>query len=187
MHSSRTKRGLPLLLACLALFSQYAPAIAGGGLLPAGLVQVYEGGDELGLRHPSDVLMTPDGRVLVLDGVSNRVVIYGADGRFQGAFGKGGKGEGELSQPLGMALDASGNLYIADSGNGRIQIYGTDGEYRSTLELPRDEDQKRPEPTGLAVDDKRGLLYVVDNENHRVLIYGLADRNLIGAVGKMSN
>jgi DNA-binding beta-propeller fold protein YncE len=156
-------------------------------LLVAEPVKVFEGGDELGLRHPSDVLVTADDRVLVLDGVSNRVVSYSADGKFLGAFGRGGKGEGELDMPLGMALDAKGRLYITDTRNHRIQIYSDRGEYQSQIELPYVEGMHKPDPTDVAVDDKRGLLYVVDNENHRLLTFGLEQKDYIGAVGKMGH
>ena len=172
---------------CLLLLAPPVLALDAKDLLLAEPVKVFEGGDELGLRHPSDVLVTPDNRVLVLDGVSNRVVSYSADGKFLGTFGQGGKGEGELDMPLGMAMDAQGRIYIADTRNHRIQIYSDRGEYLSQIELPYEEGMHKPDPVDVVVDDKRGLLYVVDNENHRVLTFGLEQQDYIGTIGKMGH
>ncbi len=176
-----------MLLACLTLFAPHAAIAAAKKLITAQPVKIIQGGDELGLRHPSDVLTTADNRILVLDGVSNRVVIYSANGEFIGAFGTGGKDQGELNAPLGMASDAQGRIYIADSGNARVQVYTPAGEYLSHIDLPHAEGEKRPDPVDVAVDDKRGFLYVLDNENHRVQVFGLEQKNLIGAVGKMTH
>ncbi len=175
-----------ILLVLLSPLQQPVAAPA-GDWLPVERVRVIEGGDRLGLRHPSNVGVTSDNRVLVLDGVSNRVVIYSYEGEFQGSFGRGGSGKGELNLPLGMALDAEDNIYIADSGNARVQIYRPDGSHLDQIDLPRDEQQKRPDPTDVAVDNRRRLLYVVDNENHQVLVYSLEERRFLRTVGGMSH
>ncbi len=183
-----TVRAIILLtIACLALFAQQTSAAPANGLLSLEQVRIIEGGDKLGLRHPSNVRVTSDNRVLVLDGVSNRVVIYSYEGKFQGSFGKGGSAEAELSYPLGMTLDAKDNIYIADTGNARIQIYSPAGKYLEQIKLPQSEKQKRPDPTDVAVDNQRQLLYVVDNENHQVLIYSLKEKKFIHTVGGMSH
>jgi len=172
---------------CLLFIASPTLALDPKDLRLATPVKIFEGGDELGLRHPSDVLVTPDKRVLVLDGVSNRVVIYDQDGKFLGTFGLGGNGEAELDMPLGMAQDAKGRIYIADTRNSRIQIYDNKGAYQSQIELPHNEGMKEPDPVDVAVDNERGLLYVVDNENHRIETYGLAQKNHIGTIGGMGH
>jgi sugar lactone lactonase YvrE len=184
----RFNRGVWLiLLACVALFSQQINAAPGIKLQPVELVRVIEGGVKLGLRHPSNVAMTSDNRILVLDGVSNRVVIYSYEGKFLSSFGKGGAAETELSYPLGMCLDAQDNIYIADSGNARVQIYDRDGKHRQQIKLPQSKTQKKPDPTDVVVDNQRQLLYVVDNENHQVLVYSLKEKKFIHTIGGMSH
>ncbi len=175
------------LLAALWLPAQQVNAASAGNLLPVEQVRVIEGGDKLGLRHPSNVWMASGHRILVLDGVSNRVVIYSYEGEFQRSFGQGGSAKTELNRPLGMTLDASDNVYIADSGNARIQIYRPDGQHLDQIKLPQSEKQKRPDPTDVAIDNQRQLLYVVDNENHQVLVYSLKERKFIHTVGGMSH
>jgi len=171
----------------LLLFTQQINAAPDSDLLPVEPIRVIEGGDKLGLRHPSNVRLTSDNRILVLDGVSNRVVSYSYEGKFLGSFGKGGTGDDELSYPLGMTIDAKDNIYIADSGNARVQVYNQDGKHLQQIKLPQSKKQKRPDPTDVAIDNQRQLLYVVDNENHLVVVYSLKENKFIHAVGGMSH
>jgi len=177
---------LSLILASL-LFTQQISAAPGSDLRPVEPVRVIEGGDKLGLRHPSSVAMTSDNRILVLDGVSNRVVNYSYEGKFLSSFGKGGSAEDELSYPLGMCLDAQDNIYIADSGNARVQIYDPNGKHLQQIKLPQSKTQKKPDPTDVVIDNQRHLLYVVDNENHQVLVYDLQAKKFIQTIGGMSH
>jgi sugar lactone lactonase YvrE len=176
-----------IFLASLLLFTQQLSAAPGSDLLLAEPVRVIEGGIHLGLRHPSNVAMTSDNRILVLDGVSNRVVTYSYEGKFLSSFGKGGNGEAELSYPLGMCIDAKDNIYIADSGNARVQIYNREGKHLQQIKLPQSKTQKKPDPTDVVVDNPRQLLYVVDNENHQVLIYDLQAKAFTRTIGGMSH
>jgi sugar lactone lactonase YvrE len=84
---------------------------------------------------------------------------------------------GTLVSPIGAALDAEGLLYITDSSLRRIfvfsgkknkRIIGEDGMLR---------------PTGIAINKKEKLLYVVDTAGHRVDIYSL-DGKKISSFGK---
>ena len=34
-----------------------------------------------------------------------------------------GSGEGQFTDPLGIALDASGKVYVVDAGNSRVQVF----------------------------------------------------------------
>jgi len=183
----RPHTALSFILASLLLFTQQISAAPSSDLLLAEPVRVIEGGVKLGLRHPSNVAMTSDNRILVLDGVSNRVVAYSYEGKFLSSFGKGGTGEAELSYPLGMCLDAQDNIYIADSGNARVQVYDQNGKHLQQIKLPQSKQQKRPDPTDVVVDNQRQLLYVVDNENHQVLVYNLQEKKFIHTVGGMSH
>ena len=140
-----------LLFASLALCALQANAAPQNDLLPVEPIRVIEGGDKLGLRHPSNVVTASDNRILVLDGVSNRVVSYTYEGKFQNSFGKGGTAEDELSYPLGMTIDAKDNVYIADSGNARVQVYNRQGKHLRQIPLPHNEKQKRPDPTDVRV------------------------------------
>lgn len=77
------------------------------------------------LMLPHDVMLTPDGRHLVVaDMGHDRIVLFDAETlAFVSAFGQD---EG-LSFPHDVAFDDLGRLMVADSGNDRIVFYELDG------------------------------------------------------------
>ncbi len=182
MRPLRVVFGIAILILIAPLPSH--PGIEPEELIPVEPVMEIGGEDGVGLKHPSDVLVSRDGRIYVLDGVNNRVVVYNPSGRFLFEFGRGGRDEGELYLPLGMAMDSKGRLYIADSGNSRVQVFSAEGRYLDLIELP-DDRLRPPDPTDVIVDEKRRILYIVDNDNHRVLMYSLKDRRFIKEMGEM--
>jgi DNA-binding beta-propeller fold protein YncE len=66
-------------------------------------------------------------------------------------WGSSGAGDGQFSQPIGVALDAHGNVYVSDLDNSRIQKFASDGVYLAQW-------AKRV-PAGLAIA-ATGNLYV---------------------------
>ncbi|NOX91999.1 MAG: hypothetical protein GXP18_05995 [Gammaproteobacteria bacterium] len=114
---------------------------------------------ENGLDQPSDIAVHDDGRVYVLDGVNNRVVVYLPNGE-KGFIFDGG--EKSLKQPMGITI-ADGRVYIADSGLHRIAVFDLQGGYLKSLmlvgELP-------PEPVALVVTE--GVVTWSDRRNHRI-------------------
>jgi len=121
------------------------------------------------LALPSDLVAAPDGRLYVVDSGNHRVVVYGSEGKPLSTFGKRGHGEGEFSDPVGIASDASGTIYVADSGNNRIQIFDHDGGYRSQFAVVEEGKAVRPVDIAVTGDGKR--LYVTGNSNHKVMTF----------------
>ncbi|MFH1022626.1 MAG: SMP-30/gluconolactonase/LRE family protein [Planctomycetota bacterium] len=75
---------------------------------------------------------------------------------------KTGGGEKHLNDPAGVAADAKGQIYVADWGNDRVAVFAPDGQFVGELAVPK--------PGRLAVDSKKGTLYVVSgaaNEKYR--------------------
>ena len=81
-------------------------------------------------NSPSDVLVAPNGDILVADGHGNvpvpntndRIVKFSKDGKFIKAWGHHGSGQGEFDVTHGLAMDSAGRLFVADRANSRIQI-----------------------------------------------------------------
>ena len=136
-------------------------------------------------NNPSDVSVSKDGLIHVVDGVNNQIKIFNPAGKFVSVFGGPGSADGRFQQPLGIDIDGSNRIYIADSGNHRVQIFEPGGTFIAKIELPPG--AGRPaDPTDVAVDTARNRCYVVDNDNHRLLVYDLAalkQINTYGAVG----
>lgn len=137
------------------------------------------------LKQPSGAVVGRDGRIYVVDGVNNRIAVFSPSGEFLYNFGKGGNEKGELHFPLGIAVDKANRIYVADSGNSRVQVFTRDGESLYLIDLPRANTTKAPDPTDLIISEDGKVLYIVDNENHRLLYYNLSERKFTNIIGKM--
>jgi len=84
---------------------------------------------------------------------------------------------GPLVSPIGAALDAGGLLYITDSARRRVFVYSGSKNKR----VIGDDSMERP--TGIAINKKDKLLYVVDTKGNRVDIYTLEGKKT-GSFGK---
>lgn len=124
---------------------------------------------------PSDAAVGQNGDLYVLDGVNHRVVVYDADGKFRFKFGSRGSGLGQLLFPLGISTTPDGKVYVADSGNHRFQVFSPDGNPLKVVPLPDTASGVPPDPTDVTVDPVRKQLYVVDNDNHKLHVYNLAN------------
>jgi DNA-binding beta-propeller fold protein YncE len=135
------------------------------------------------LLQPSDVAVGKDHLIYVMDGVNNRVVVFDEEAKVSFTFGGKGSGNGLFNAPLGITTDSQGNVYVADSGNRRIQIFSHRGQFKSLFAVTSQPDEKPADPVDLALDEGRKRIYVVDNENHCILVYSLTDYKLLESWG----
>jgi len=110
-------------------------------------------------------------RIYVLDGVHGQVKVFNAQGTLIFSFGSKGQEKTQLKSALGLDVDAQGNVYVADPGNQRVQIFDCEGRWINTFDLPKRTASKPPDPSDIAVNSDFNRCYVVDNDNHRVLMY----------------
>ena len=106
------------------------------------------------LNQPSDVAVSKDGRIYVVNGVNNQIRIFNQNGKFLSAFGAGGSANGEFRNPLGIDIDKSGKVFVADSGNHRVQIFDSRGRFISEISIPS-KNNHPADPTDVVVDDSR--------------------------------
>ena len=132
--------------------------------------------------QPSDVSVSKDGLIYVLDGVHSKVKVFDQDGKFKFSFGQKGSSNGRFSFPLGIDIGDSGRVYVADSGNRRVQSFNSDGSYINQITIPSKDDNPS-DPTDVAVNEAMNRLYVVDNNNHCFLVYDLSTLQLAGTYG----
>jgi hypothetical protein len=62
----------------------------------------------------NDLLVLPE-RIIVTDGMSERVVAFTRDGQFQAAFGRAGDGPGEFRIPLALLEDVDGTILVSQT------------------------------------------------------------------------
>lgn len=140
-----------------------------GTLRSAEIVHRYQSD----MRLPTDITILDDGRICVADGVNARILVFDNNGESKALQFP------QMKRPLGLAADANGGLLISDTEAKSIFILDKYLELQVNIPL-----NKAIDPTDvLAVEE---LLWVVDNEGHRILIY---DRkgNQKHALGKKGN
>jgi DNA-binding beta-propeller fold protein YncE len=86
-------------------------------------------------------------------------------------WGSVGSGDGQFSNPAGVATDAAGNVYVADFGNHRIQKFTGTGVYLTQWGSFGSGDGQFSTPRGVATDVD-GNVYVADQGNHRIQKFG---------------
>jgi DNA-binding beta-propeller fold protein YncE len=121
--------------------------------------------------QPTSVAVGKYGRIYVMDGVNNRVVYFNKSGKFLKEFGSQGSVEGRFFFPIGIRTDRDGNVYVADSKNGRIQVFDADGNFLRIFSLEKTKEGFLADPTDIVINDDLDRCYIVDNDNHRILIY----------------
>lgn len=132
--------------------------------------------------QPSDVAVSKDGQIYVVDGVNNTIKVFDNRGNFKFSFGWKGSSKGQFKFPLGIDVGSSGKVYIADSGNHRVQIFDAQGSYISHIDVPS-KGEILSDPTDVAVNEAGNRLYVIDNEHHYFLAYDLTTLKLIDTYG----
>ncbi len=86
---------------------------------------------------------------------------------FQLKWGSEGEGEGQFSNPFGVAVDGSGNVYVADRDNNRIQKFDSSGGFITAWGTNGSSEGQFNGPQGVAVDGS-GNVYVADTDNDRI-------------------
>ncbi len=99
---------------------------------PGGSPLLELGGDEIGFRKPTDVVVLSDGSFVVSDGYTNaRVAVFDQDGGMVQQWGRKGKEPLQFQTPHSIACDENDLIYVADRENHRIQILNRNGELQS--------------------------------------------------------
>lgn len=122
-----------------------------------------------GLALPSDVAVSRDGRIYVVDSGNHRIAVFQRGGKRLFTFGSRGSGAGQLRDPVGIGIDPSGRVYVADKGNHRIQIFSADGAHVRALAVKAG--GKDVAPVDVAVDAAGKTVYVTGNSNHKVMAF----------------
>lgn len=147
-------------------------------------------GDSLGVgafKEPTDVFVSQEQEIYVLDSGNNRIVILNNQGelaRVISSFTHEG-GEDHFNKPEGMFVTEDGTIYVADTENRRIVIFTKEGELQRMIEDPKSELFTADftfHPTKLAVD-RADRVYVVARGIYEGLIQFNEEGEFIGYIG----
>ena len=138
---------------------------------PDGLLRREHGGPgkQAGrFDEPVGVAFGTNGSLYVADAWNRRIQRF--DSAFQGTgeWPVSGWGSRAPSDKPYVAVSRSGVVYASDPAGARVLVYGADGTLGATIDGPGWTAPVRVRPTGLAVDDARGLLLVADPARNRV-------------------
>jgi sugar lactone lactonase YvrE len=154
-----------------------ADDMASGGALTTALRIFVPASPDAVVTQPSGLALSPDEKYLY--------IACSAGGRVLRADLAGGTMkivadvEGRRpARPIGVALDGAANLYVSDSVQNVVWAYAPDGSF-----LRRIGGEQLEKPTGIALDRRRQLLYVLSgvegkSERHRVEVFSLTGEHL---------
>jgi sugar lactone lactonase YvrE len=132
------------------------------------------GNDSKHFKNPYDVVVTPNGRIVVADTGNIRVQVFEPDGALAftlGVTGQWGADNSHFDMPYGLGTDEDGFIYVADRGNHRIQIFDANGTYLTTIGSGQGSGNYQfSYPSGLYTGPSKDI-YVADLNNQRVQTY----------------
>ena len=114
------------------------------------------------------IYATDVGRVFVFDQKNKKLDFIGDDAS-----------TGKLAVPLGIAVSHDGKVYVGDSMRKRVFVYDSKWNLLTAFGKTGELDG----PSGVAIDEKKGRLYVIDTKKHKLLVYALANGNLLKTIG----
>lgn len=79
---------------------------------------------------------------------------------------------GRLKSPIGVVADSEDNIYVTDSELGHLFQYSLSGGFVKMWE------SRFTRPTGLSIDLRRKVLYLVDTGEHHILAFNLKGEKL---------
>lgn len=112
-------------------------AAVGWALFPEPIVDigVVEGDPEYQLFQVRDAVRLDDGSIVVLNGGSSEVRVFGGDGAHLYSFGSQGEGPGEYVRPTIVTRWPGDSLAVWDAATSRLTISHESGEFGRTLPL----------------------------------------------------
>jgi DNA-binding beta-propeller fold protein YncE len=128
------------------------------------------------LTRPYGCATDAEGRIYATD--VGRVFVFDEKNRKLSFIGDEAS-TGKLAVPLGIAVSHDGKVYVADSARKRVFVYDSKWDFLTAFGKKGDLES----PTGIALDEKRGRLYVANTRKHNVMVYALADGKLLKTIG----
>lgn len=129
-----------------------------------------------GVQTPRGLVFTDDGFLVVNDKSEKCIKVFNPlTGTLIKEFGAKGLGDGQLNDPLGMAIDGD-NLYVADTKNNRIQIFSlSSGVFVKSFGKEGTLPGEMKKPRSIAINKEKKILFVTEGEesNSRVQVFDL--------------
>lgn len=128
--------------------------------------------------RPAGVAIDSKGRVLLV--ASQRGTVYIIDKEHKEVQRVRGDRGIALQYPYGLGLDSQDNFYVTDPPKHAVYKFNSAG----SMVQAWGKDQGLNNPTGVAFDEPRRRMYVVDSHAHTVFIFNMDNGQKIGTFGK---
>ena len=135
--------------------------------------------------EPRGLASDSEGNMYVAEMVNHRVQVLGNDGRFIRMWGKDGiggyevfgAGYGEFRLPYQVAIDKEGLVWVTDTDNERVQVFTREGQFVRAFGANGANGSTGGGPGEFhkpygAASDCKGNIYVTEQENRRVQVFG---------------
>lgn len=148
---------------------KYVRSIYGGEEFERGLFgRLSRGFSPVRIKKPYGVFSDGKGRLYIADTAWGLVLVL--DFAEKRAFFIGdSRDQGRLAKPVNVVADSGGRLYVSDVLQKRVVVYDRDGEFQFAIG-GRDEFER---PTGVALNEEKGIIYISDTPRHVVRAYDL--------------
>jgi tetratricopeptide (TPR) repeat protein/DNA-binding beta-propeller fold protein YncE len=119
-----------------------------------------------------------EGRLAVGNTRNDLLAVLDPQGAAERVFGGGGRNDGELDDPEGLAFSANRRLYVADNGNNRVAVYSEFGVFLHSIGAGRDPATALAKPMQVAVDAAERVYVLEQTGNGRISVYDRAGKLL---------
>ena len=98
-------------------------------------------------NYPTDVMISPDGKVYVADSGNHRIQVFHPDWTISHVIGGTVSGDGSFSNPYGLAFDLSGNVHVGRYSSSSVTVFTPSGQFVRQYDKTHTKS-----PTGIAID-----------------------------------
>ena len=81
------------------------------------------------LGYPWGIAVAPNGHTFIADHYKHKIHVFDEQRKHIRSFGQPGSGNGQLKNPLGIAVDAKGLVYVSNYNSNRIEALQKDGTF----------------------------------------------------------
>ena len=134
--------------------------------------------------RPIGIAATTDGRLVVSDANTHRVLFMDREARVLRSLGAGARSNGPagFNVPAGIALDGDGNVYVVDTLNWRVVKLSPEGDYLREYGHMGEAAGGLSRPKGVAVD-ALGRVFISDGVLAAIQVFG-PEGVYLGVIGR---
>ena len=111
-----------------------------------------------------------EGKIFVSDSETHVIKVYNSKGKFLYEFGTHGTKDGNLNEPVCLAVDKTGHLLVCCAGSHTVQVFTLDGKFVTKFGEHGTELGQFNKPSSALVL-KNGRIVVCDFENNRLQLF----------------